>query len=87
MAKEEMIASREEMAAARLPLGSRDLCANKLIPLNKCRVESFYLPWKCEEERHSYERCEYQLFLQRLRKMEALREAREVAVAQRHALQ
>ena len=47
------------MAKARLPIEYRDYCANLLIKLNKCRGETFYLPWKCENERHSYEKCQY----------------------------
>ncbi|GAA98271.1 hypothetical protein E5Q_04954 [Mixia osmundae IAM 14324] len=39
------------MAKARLPLGWRDNCAGLLIPLNKCRHENFYLPWKCTDEK------------------------------------
>ena len=41
-------ATREEMSAARLPLAYRDSCTNLLIPLNRCRFEEYYLPWKCE---------------------------------------
>lgn len=41
-------ATREEMSAARVPLAYRDSCAHLLIPLNKCRYEEYYLPWKCE---------------------------------------
>jgi NADH dehydrogenase (ubiquinone) 1 beta subcomplex subunit 7 len=41
-------ATREEMSAARLPLPYRDSCAHLLIPLNRCRHEEYYLPWKCE---------------------------------------
>ena len=41
-------ATREEMSAARLPLAYRDSCAHLLIPLNRCRYEEYYLPWKCE---------------------------------------
>jgi hypothetical protein len=41
-------ATREEMSAAKLPLAYRDSCANLLIPLNRCRYEEYYLPWKCE---------------------------------------
>lgn len=69
----EMKATQEQMSDARLSLGSRDLCAHLLIPLNKCRTESFYLPWKCSIERHAYEKCEYLLFLERVRKMERMR--------------
>ena len=36
------------MSEARLPLQYRDSCAHLLIPLNRCRYEEFYLPWKCE---------------------------------------
>ncbi|CAK9221238.1 unnamed protein product [Sphagnum troendelagicum] len=75
MASSEYSASREEMMAARLPLGARDACAKLLIPLNQCRVDSFYLPWKCEDERHAYERCEYHLFLLRMKKMQEIRES------------
>jgi len=36
------------MKAARLPLAYRDSCGHLLIPLNRCRFEEYYLPWKCE---------------------------------------
>ncbi|PKI84134.1 hypothetical protein MVES_002002 [Malassezia vespertilionis] len=62
-------ASLEESQAARLPVGYRDSCSALLIPLNKCRRSTLYAPWKCEEERHTYERCQYQDFLQRQKKL------------------
>ena len=73
-----MVASREEMMAAKLPLAARDYCAHLLIPLNKCRIDKFYLPWNCEMERHGYEKCEYELFMERVKKMTALREEKLV---------
>ncbi|GAM84383.1 hypothetical protein ANO11243_023770 [Dothideomycetidae sp. 11243] len=66
-------ATREEMSAAKLPLAYRDSCAHLLIPLNRCRYESYYLPWKCEDERHSYEKCQYEEFKKRVAKMDELR--------------
>lgn len=36
------------MSAAKLPIPYRDSCAHLLIPLNRCRYEEYYLPWKCE---------------------------------------
>ncbi|KAK7509785.1 NADH-ubiquinone oxidoreductase B18 subunit family protein [Phyllosticta citriasiana] len=66
-------ATREEMAAAKIPLAYRDSCAHLLIPLNKCRVDEYYLPWKCENERHSYEKCQYDEFKKRVAKMEELK--------------
>jgi hypothetical protein len=45
-------ATRKEMSDARLPLAYRDSCANLLIPLNKCRHETWWMPWKCEVRAH-----------------------------------
>ncbi|KZT62204.1 hypothetical protein CALCODRAFT_279802 [Calocera cornea HHB12733] len=50
------LASEEEMKRAHLPLGYRDQCSALLIPLNKCRRKTLYMPWECENERHSYEK-------------------------------
>ncbi|KAK0387470.1 hypothetical protein NLU13_5782 [Sarocladium strictum] len=72
-------ATREEMREARLPLAYRDSCAGLLIPLNKCRRETWYAPWKCEDERHSYEKCQYEEFKKRVAKMEELRAAKDGA--------
>lgn len=47
MLTEVLGATREEMRDAKLPLAYRDSCAHLLIPLNRCRVDSYYLPWKC----------------------------------------
>ena len=87
-------ATREEMSVARLPLAYRDSCAHLAIPLNQCRFENFYLPWKCvvgyitggqipgvansvvQDERHSYEKCQYMEFKKRVAKMDELRAAK-----------
>lgn len=61
----EMIATREEMRDAKLDIGYRDFCAHLLIPLNECRRKSFFLPWKCEHERHVYEKCQYKECVER----------------------
>ncbi|RPA85617.1 NADH-ubiquinone oxidoreductase B18 subunit [Ascobolus immersus RN42] len=65
--------SQEDMAAARLPIAYRDRCAHLLAPLNRCRFENFYLPWKCMDERHGYEKCQYEEFKKRVAKMEQLK--------------
>lgn len=41
-------ATKSQMSEARLPIPYRDSCAHLLIPLNRCRYEEYYLPWKCE---------------------------------------
>ncbi|XP_073032406.1 NADH dehydrogenase [ubiquinone] 1 beta subcomplex subunit 7 [Primulina eburnea] len=69
-----MIATQEEMAEAKVPIPYRDQCAHLLIPLNKCRHAEFFLPWKCETERHSYEKCEYELVMERMLQMQKIRE-------------
>ncbi|GIK01801.1 hypothetical protein Aspvir_005842 [Aspergillus viridinutans] len=73
------VASRQEMSDARLPLPYRDSCAHLLIPLNRCRQQEYYLPWKCEDERHSYEKCQYEEFKKRVAKMDELRAAKNGA--------
>ncbi|KAI4773931.1 hypothetical protein E4T52_11101 [Aureobasidium sp. EXF-3400] len=73
---ESTAASREEMSDARLPIAYRDTCAHLLIPLNRCRHNEYYLPWKCENERHSYEKCQYEEFKKRVAKMDELRAAK-----------
>lgn len=85
IAPKKQIASQEQMVEARVPLGYRDQCAHLLIPLNKCRVKEYYLPWKCENERHTYEKCEYELFMERVRKMEKIR--KEAKLQNKHPMQ
>ncbi|KAJ6312813.1 hypothetical protein OIU77_014357 [Salix suchowensis] len=78
-----MIATQEEMVEARVPIPYRDQCAHLLIPLNKCRHAEFFLPWKCENERHVYEKCEYELVMERMLQMQKIREA-EAKLKQSH---
>lgn len=47
------------MVDAKVPLHYRDTCAGILIPLNECRRDTLYLPWKCQDLRHAYEKCQY----------------------------
>ncbi|KAK9106454.1 hypothetical protein Scep_016082 [Stephania cephalantha] len=72
-----MIASQEQMVEARVPLAYRDQCAHLLIPLNTCRSKEFYLPWKCEGERHTYEKCAYELVMERMLQMQKIRQQQE----------
>ncbi|KAK5944416.1 hypothetical protein PMZ80_003698 [Knufia obscura] len=72
-------ASRQAMSDAKLPLAYRDSCAHLLIPLNQCRYNEFYLPWKCVDERHSYEKCQYDEFKKRVAKMDEIRAAKDGA--------
>ncbi|KAK3052393.1 hypothetical protein LTR09_006603 [Extremus antarcticus] len=69
-------ATRAEMSTARLPLAYRDTCAHLLIPLNKCRYENYYMPFRCVDERHGYEKCQYEEFLLRVKKMDEIRDSK-----------
>jgi len=62
-----LTASQEEVKTARLPLGYRDHCSALLIPLNKCRRTNSFMPWECEHERHTYEKCQYDDYMRRMK--------------------
>ncbi len=55
-----MIATEEEMLAAKLPLDKRDYCAHLALNLLKCRKEVW--PWyvNCAPEKHEYFNCQYE---------------------------
>jgi len=61
----EMIATREEMKEAKVPLPFRNYCAHLLIPLNECRKATFYSPFQCSDLRHAYEKCEFDEYTRR----------------------
>lgn len=54
-----MIATQEEMEAARLKLEQRDYCAHHLIAWKICRKEYFPMNYKCKHEKHIYDLCEF----------------------------
>ena len=59
----EMKVTQEEMAEAKVPLNLRDYCAHLFIPLMKCRKENYYLPWRCTQEKHAWDECEFQEYV------------------------
>ena len=58
-----MYCTEAEMMKNQLPLGYRDYCAHALIPLNRCRVANLYLPWTCQNQKHAYEKCQYEEYV------------------------
>ena len=56
----------EQMKKHQVPLVFRDYCAHILIPLNECRRETWYSPWKCTDLRHSYEKCQFDEYERRV---------------------
>ncbi|BGO98530.1 hypothetical protein JCM10021v2_002190 [Rhodotorula toruloides] len=61
-------ATQEEAKKARLPLGL-------LIPLNVCRHDNLYMTWKCDDERHAYEKCQYEDYISRMKLLSAKKAA------------
>lgn len=59
MTDHQVPATPEAMMDAKIDIAFRDQCAGLLIPLNKCRRATYYAPYKCEHERHEYEKCQY----------------------------
>ena len=80
-------ATAGEMAAERIPLIFRDHCAHLLIPLNRCRVDTFAAPWKCGDLRHAYEACQYEEFKMRCREKKAALSDAAAAAAKAKAAQ
>mmetsp|Transcript_13739 Transcript_13739/g.33097 ORF Transcript_13739/g.33097 Transcript_13739/m.33097 type:complete len:80 (-) Transcript_13739:183-422(-) len=70
-----MLVTQEELRAAKIDLPYRDYCAHLLIPLNVCRRETCFLPWKCEHERHIYEKCQYKEYMLRVAQQNATKAA------------
>ena len=59
-------ATEQQVHDAKIPMAYRDHCVDSLILLNECRRKNFYLPWKCEHERHAYELCQYKEYKKRV---------------------
>eukprot|EP00658_Telonema_sp_P-2_P081030 TRINITY_DN819_c0_g1_i2.p1 TRINITY_DN819_c0_g1~~TRINITY_DN819_c0_g1_i2.p1 ORF type:complete len:125 (+),score=38.66 TRINITY_DN819_c0_g1_i2:73-447(+) len=85
MEPKEMKVSMDEMMAERVDPAFRDYCAHLLIPLNQCRRREWYLPWKCNPERHAYEKCEFDEYMTRMKSniaaKELARKEEEAAIA------
>ncbi|ODQ81124.1 hypothetical protein BABINDRAFT_12383 [Babjeviella inositovora NRRL Y-12698] len=78
--------SREEMKKNKIPLQYRDRCARLWIPLTKCRQDTFSVPWKCNQERHDYEECEYLDFKRRVKELELIKADMKAADLAKRAL-
>lgn len=76
-----MVATDEEMCAAQIDPQWRDYCAHMLIPLNKCRRANMFAPFRCVDERHAYEKCQWSQFDRRTKEMQAKLKAERVALS------
>jgi len=72
----------ELLKRQQVPLYARDNCAHLLVPLNICRKETLYAPWKCTHQRHIYEECQFIAWERRCEaKKKAVAEAKAAAAA------
>lgn len=55
-----MVATKEEMVSAKLPLADRGYCAHKLLQYRGCRADVFPFVYKCHHEKHAFLNCEYE---------------------------
>lgn len=58
-----MIATEQEMEAAKIPLEDRDYCAHKLIAHRACRADVWPWAYKCAHAKHEYLNCEYEEYV------------------------
>ncbi|XP_065093061.1 NADH dehydrogenase [ubiquinone] 1 beta subcomplex subunit 7 [Ochlerotatus camptorhynchus] len=65
-----MIATEQEMEAAKLPLADRDYCAHKLIAHRACRADVWPWAYKCAHEKHDYLNCQYEDYIYRMKEYE-----------------
>uniref|UniRef100_A0A336MBQ8 NADH dehydrogenase [ubiquinone] 1 beta subcomplex subunit 7 n=2 Tax=Culicoides sonorensis TaxID=179676 RepID=A0A336MBQ8_CULSO len=65
-----MIATEEEMVAAKLALEDRDYCAHKLIDYKQCRQEVWPFVYKCAHERHALFQCKFDDYVMRMKEFE-----------------
>ncbi|KAI9203255.1 NADH-ubiquinone oxidoreductase B18 subunit-domain-containing protein [Polychytrium aggregatum] len=59
--------SQAELDKTQIPHAWRDYCAHLLPDLNRCRIDSYYLPWHCENERMAWQKCQYDDYQRRMR--------------------
>ncbi|XP_068205823.1 NADH dehydrogenase [ubiquinone] 1 beta subcomplex subunit 7 isoform X1 [Palaemon carinicauda] len=78
-----MIATKEEMDSAKIPLENRDYCAHILIKHMACRDKVWPLTYKCAHEKHEYLNCQYDDYVLRMKEHE--RERRLLERAKRKA--
>ncbi|XP_063989135.1 NADH dehydrogenase [ubiquinone] 1 beta subcomplex subunit 7 [Diachasmimorpha longicaudata] len=72
-----MVATQQEMRAARLEPEYRDYCAHHYLKMELCRRENF--PWvvKCGAEKHAWDVCAYEDYVLRMKEYERERRLME----------
>ncbi|KAJ3613945.1 hypothetical protein NHX12_017523 [Muraenolepis orangiensis] len=66
----EMVATQEQMCAARLPLEQRDYCAHHLLRFMKCKRDHWPNLLACSNQKHDWDLCEHQDYVMRMKEYE-----------------
>ncbi|CAG9772841.1 unnamed protein product [Ceutorhynchus assimilis] len=83
-----MIATKDELVSAKIPLQDRDYCAHKLLIYQGCRKDTFPFVVKCAHEKHDFLNCKYDDFVIRMKEYERerrLRVKRQEIIQQRQS--
>ncbi|KAG7197594.1 hypothetical protein KM043_016910 [Ampulex compressa] len=65
-----MIATEQEMIAAKVPLDKRDYCAHIYLELLGCQRKEYPITYKCAHVKHKYDQCEYEDYVLRMKEFE-----------------
>jgi len=56
-----MIATEQEMDAARIDFRYRDYCVHRLLPYKQCKqLHTVREDWYCHRQRHAYIECQHE---------------------------
>ncbi|XP_064355323.1 NADH dehydrogenase [ubiquinone] 1 beta subcomplex subunit 7 [Dromaius novaehollandiae] len=66
----EMVASAEQLAAARVPLEQRDFCGHRLLELLRCQRDAFPRVPRCHPQRHAWQACQHHDYVMRMKEFE-----------------
>ncbi|RKO99083.1 hypothetical protein CXG81DRAFT_15045 [Caulochytrium protostelioides] len=73
-----MYITEKELEKHQIPLHWRDYCSHLLPALMECQKKNNYAPWKCEEERLTWMKCQYDDHMRRMKIAERERKSAEL---------
>lgn len=65
-----MIATEAEMRALRVPKELRDYCAHLFKDIEECKKVNFPFIRRCEHQMHTYQQCQYDDYILRMKEYE-----------------
>ncbi|KAJ8902690.1 hypothetical protein NDN08_006010 [Rhodosorus marinus] len=72
--RSKMQLSLEECEWAQIPPYRQNYCSHLKVPLKKCMVDNYSLPWKCKYQMHTLEKCEIDLLQKKMREVHEWRQ-------------